>query len=164
MSLINKFAELVTETFKSDLAEYLADHLGLDVLEVSKVLQCYLTNNPVSVPPPKLCPSGNTKPATTGIRACQFKITRGAKEGTTCGTTIRGSGDYCSKHKNRKTAISVVHNTKAGCWVIADTSFVVRSNTDKTVIAKLVRNKSVPLTKKDHAALKAKGLSPAAEL
>ncbi len=106
MSVIEKVTQTITNTLTSDLAEFLSDRFGLDSNEVSDAIRDYLGNNSTPTSPvriiTKVKKSPPIKSATSGIKTCQFKITRGPKEGKLCGTTIRGIGDYCSKHKNRR--------------------------------------------------------------
>lgn len=105
MSLIEQVTQTITHVLTIDLAEFIADHFGLDSNEVSNVVRDYLGHNSTPVSPISKVPahkSHPTKAATSGIKTCSFKITRGIKEGQLCGTTIRGVGDFCSKHKNRK--------------------------------------------------------------
>ena len=108
MSLIEKVTETITHTLTIDLAEYLADHYGLDSNDVAYQIKCYLGNNSTPVSPAKRVfatkPTIKIKQCTSGEKKCIFEITRGPKANQTCNTNIRGTGNYCSKHKNRKTA------------------------------------------------------------
>jgi hypothetical protein len=116
--------EQITVILTNDLAEYLADHFGLDALEVGYKITDYLEQNSENINQSKKrimdkindnnqFNKKNTnknknefvfKPAVSGITTCKFKITRGNKGGQVCGTVVRSGGDYCSKHKNRKAA------------------------------------------------------------
>lgn len=42
------------------------------------------------------------KSPTTGTNVCKFPLLKGKNNGKTCGTSIRGTGEYCSKHRNKK--------------------------------------------------------------
>lgn len=107
MSLIEQVTQTITNTLTSDLAEFLADRFGLDSNEVSNVIHDYLGHNSTPASPiviPKVThKSPPIKNAVSGVKICPFKFTRGDNQGKTCGTAIRGNGEYCSKHKNRKT-------------------------------------------------------------
>ncbi len=108
MSVIEQVADTITHTLTTDLAEFLSERFGLDTLEVSNAVKDYLGYNSTPSPVPEASIKKNKKKlpnikaATSGIKTCQFIVTRGPKEGKHCGTNIRGSGDFCSKHKNRK--------------------------------------------------------------
>jgi hypothetical protein len=107
----------ITDILTNDLAEYLADHFGIDAIEVGFKINDYLEQNCKAVYNNKKQlvqkqenslkqkrTEINYKPAVVNIKCCKFKITRGNKEGLVCGTVVRSGGDYCSKHKNRKIA------------------------------------------------------------
>ena len=157
MSLIEQVSELITHGLTSDLSEYIADQFGLDSSEVSIAIKNYLGNNstPVMGPPrnsPKESPP--IKNSVSGVKTCQFKITRGENQGKMCDTTIRGESDYCSKHKNRKTvqnkkSITIIKNAKANCWMISNTKFAIKSARDKTVVGKVVGPKIIKLNALD---------------
>ena len=165
MSLIEQVTQTITNALTIDLSEFIADHFGLDSNEVSNVVGNYLGHNSTPVSPVKKISKNSihtppTKAATSGVKTCSFKITRGSKEGQLCGTTIRGAGDFCSKHKNRKAAQpkadtnkgsvgNVIRDPKAKCWVISGTRYVVKSPQNKTVVGKIVGNKTISLTKAD---------------
>lgn len=107
MSITEQVTDTITNALTIDLAEFLSERFGVDTIEMSDAIKNYLGYNstPSPVPKPsirKVKKSLGTKPATTGIKTCQFVVTRGHKEGEQCGTNIRGNGTYCSKHKNRK--------------------------------------------------------------
>nr|QBK87246.1 MAG: hypothetical protein LCMAC201_01480 [Marseillevirus LCMAC201] len=104
MSLIEQVTETITDSLTTDLSEFLSDRFGLDSNEVSNVICQYLGYNSTPVSPVKKVKKyPPIKAATSGIKKCHFRVTRGIKEGYICGTIIRGNGDFCSKHKNRKT-------------------------------------------------------------
>ncbi len=168
MSLIEQVTQTITHALTIDLSEFIADHFGLDSNEVSNVVRDYLGHNSTPVSPVKKISKNSvhkppTKAATSGVKTCSFKITRGSKEGQLCGTTIRGTGDFCSKHKNRKAAqpktdtkkgsvgnnTNVTRDPKAKCWVISGTRYVVKSPQNKTVVGKIVGGKTISLTKAD---------------
>ncbi|KKK46838.1 hypothetical protein LCGC14_3161220 [marine sediment metagenome] len=167
MSLIEQVTQTIIHALTSDLSEFLSDRFGLDSNEVSDAVRDYLGYNSTPASPIKKPvraskkSSPPIKAASSGIKTCQFRITRGTKEGQMCGTTIRGSGDFCSKHKNRKTIqtkskktsigndTNITRNAKAKCWVISGTLFVVKSPRNKTVIGKIAGTKVVSLTDTD---------------
>ena len=156
MSVIEQVTNTITNALTTDLAEFLSDHFGLDTIEMSDAIKNYLGYNstPSPIPKPsvkKIKKSPLIKPATTGIKTCQFVVTRGPKEGKQCGTNIRGNGDFCSKHKNRKTVQSaqignIIRNIKAKCWVVEGTNFAVKSPQNKLVIGTVLGSKVNSLT------------------
>ena len=161
MSIIEQVTNTITNALTTDLAEFLSERFGLDTLEVSNAVNDYLGYNSTPSPVPeasikkikkKTLP--NIKAATSGIKTCEFIVTRGPKEGKQCGTNIRGSGKFCSKHKNRKTVQTansnsekgtVNRNVKAKCWVVDGTNFVVKSPQNKLVIGTVLGSKVVTL-------------------
>ncbi len=164
MALIEQVTQTITYALTSDLSEFISDHFGLDANEVSAVVRDYLGHNSISVSPERKTiakvakKSPPIKAATSGTKTCQFRLTRGDREGKLCGTTVRSGGDFCSKHKNRKaaqaittkkTGNNITRDTKAKCWVISGTKFAVKSSQNKTVVGKIAGTKVVPLTKAD---------------
>ena len=169
MSVTEQVTNTITNALTKDLAEFLSERFGLDTIEISDAIKNYLGYNstPSPVPEPsvkKIKKSPGTKPATTGIKTCQFVVTRGPKEGKQCGTNIRGNGDFCSKHKNRKTIQTVKvddvsRNAKAKCWVIDGTNFAVKSPQNKLVIGTVLGSKVNSLTIVNSKKARALGLS-----
>ena len=104
MSLI----ETITESLTTDFAEFLAEKFGLDTNDVSDAVSNYLRLSPTHSlhnTPPHIVTMEKSQPikaAKSGIKTCQFLITRGPRENKQCETHIRGNGIYCSKHKVRK--------------------------------------------------------------
>jgi hypothetical protein len=99
--LLKEVNKKITEKLTTDLVYFVADKSGLHPHEVQEIIQWYLGARPEVVTPAKklqIIPK-KIKPATTGSRTCPAKITRGIRAGEECGTTIRGKGEYCSKHK-----------------------------------------------------------------
>jgi len=101
------FFDNVTTLLSHDLGNYIADRTGLDAKEVSLIILDYLGENsthkkPVAAIIPAPVKTPPIKPAVSGEKKCIFVYTRGENEGQRCGTSIRGKGNYCSKHKNRK--------------------------------------------------------------
>lgn len=110
MSVIEKVTQTIINTLATDLSDFIADKHGIDANKLSETILEYLGTNSTPVrPTPPTTPVKKKakiaiKPASTGAKTCQFKITRGKKADQICGTIIRGDGNYCSKHKNRKSA------------------------------------------------------------
>jgi len=107
------FFDQINTILSNELAEYIADRFGLDACDVSNVIKDYLQQDPLPMKRTNnLIKNDNTpvvtsddiiiKQQTSDVNTCQFKITRGSKGGTVCGTVIRGNCNFCSKHKNRK--------------------------------------------------------------
>ena len=115
MSIVEQITEIITQTLTVDLAEFIADKFGLDSAEVSNSIHDYLGCNSTPVVHSDINKIvrkfPHTKQSITGVKSCQFEITRGKKSGQLCGTAIRGKGDYCSKHKHRKAVQELKKNT-----------------------------------------------------
>lgn len=105
--IIDKITSTNIKILTGDLADFVADSMGLDHIEVEQVIGCYLGNNAVSIVDEQTdTPEGVLlKPAVTGAKRCHFVITKGKKKGYECGTRIRGGASYCSKHKGRKSVL-----------------------------------------------------------
>ena len=103
MSLLEQVNILITNILTNDLAEFVADHFGLESDQVSIIIKDYLNHVATPVKNSTSITQQNSGPAikaaASKINKCSFIITRGPKEGTVCGTSIRGGGEYCSKHK-----------------------------------------------------------------
>jgi len=157
MSIIEQVSQTITHALTTDLSEFLADRFGLDANEVTNVINDYLGHISTPASPVKMGStrkSPPTKSAISGVKTCGFRITRGDNEGQLCGTAIRGSGDFCSKHKNRKTVLAktngVTRDPTTKYWMITGTKYIVKSAQNKKVIGKIVGGEKVALTKADH--------------
>lgn len=151
MSVLDQINKLLSHILVTDVSDYIAEKMGCDAVVISNIMREYLGQNAVpvintgiinkSLPP--------IKPSTSGVKTCPFVPSRGKKDGKTCGTIIRGPGEFCSKHKNRKTVLTKLEKAatkdpKTGRFILNGTKFVVKSATDHTVIGKLVGDKYVP--------------------
>jgi len=103
MSILEEVNDLISNKLTGEVAEYIADHFGLDSKEVSNVLKNYLKqlSTPVRDSKPMKKSIVSIKPKCSTVNECKFIITRGIKQGQKCGTTIRGEGEFCSKHRQR---------------------------------------------------------------
>lgn len=132
--------DTITNLLCTELAEYIADHLGMDVNQISGIIKSYLDCTPIPALEPRVIRERNVpdkKPAIIYPPTCKFRIRHGNKRGELCGILLRNIGHYCSKHKN-KVHNNIIWNNKAQLWVVENTNFVVESEDSIQVIGKLL--------------------------
>ena len=115
MSILEQLSELVYSKLTTDLAEYLADDLGLNSHTVAESIKGYLSQMSTSSQKPLIFKeaekttiqvvSGSstangsaTSPIVNGTN-CTYLIQRGENRGKVCNAKIRGGGVLCSKHR-----------------------------------------------------------------
>lgn len=155
MSFLEQIGDAVSGILCSDFASFLADEMGIDHGDVKMAIEKYIKKpklEPIKIIPLKK--NRVTKSASSGKKVCEFIPTSGKGKGIVCGTEIRGEGDYCSKHKNRKSLggvykIELDKDEGTDRWIIKGTHFVLRSAIDKTIVGKIKDGKVFKLTVKD---------------
>lgn len=106
MSILEKVNETITNELCKDFSDFLADKFGLDSHEVIDTVRDYLGYNAVYAPiykeSKKKIITPPIKTQTSGANICMYVGKNKNAKGKVCGTKIRGGGEFCSKHKDRK--------------------------------------------------------------
>lgn len=91
-------------TLLDNLAFHIGENFGIDPDKVYEKIMEFCNKKPRNIKDayvPKFKKNfPDLKAPTVGTNICKYPLSKGKKK--VCGTTIRGEGEFCSKHRNKK--------------------------------------------------------------